>query len=415
MKRIALLLALSGCSLAIGDIELSAERPDRAGMDAVVDAAPADGQVDATVADAQVADTQVADAQALDAAWDAQPPPDVSLLDAAVDAAEPDAGPWEVSALAGTWHVYALTGGRRQVQVRNAALQIDPDGTAIITDLGSDAPLSDAATPLGAHPDRPSLVRTNLFPIAGLLIGTIDARSGLGVLVNDVEAGNSQAALVVLVQEKPEPPWPDQVLYTHMRTQPAEQGELGVLVAQGGQHVATRRVQVGESPVALPDRAFNLNREAHGRVAFLPPDDGERVVASPAPEGSGGPGLFEVGGGPVGLTLALRGGGTVAGAQRFFCGGAYFDETAAFVAAGTTGTLRPVDPHPELTFPDGRRLVLTSVGDGFLRIQTPRNFFHRADGGGALDATGRALLMIDGDLAQGTGRWAGALCVALGG
>lgn len=409
MKRLVALLALSGCQLIIGEIEL----PTLVGGDAGADATA----LDAAVADAAGADgtppdaTVLADGGPPDAAWDGQTPPDAAPLDAAP--VDQGVTPWAPTSVAGTWHVYGMRGRRRQISFLVAALQVAEDGTALIVDLSTGAPLSDAATPLSAHPEAPAHVSTNFFPVAGLLTGTLDGRSGVGVLVNDAGLGNTEPAFFALVRAGADVGWPDTSIYAHLRVLPVGTGELGVLQV-GGDYTAIHRIRLGDAPVGQPDRPLDFGRDPTGRAVFTPRDEQERFLLTPAQGEVGGAGEYEAQGARVGLALAFRGGGTLAPAQRFFCGGGYFDDTGAFATPGIEALTHATREGMVITLADGRDLLTAERVDGLVQVAASSNLFHRADGLGAVEPTGRVVFLLDGDPTAGTGQWAAGLCVALG-
>ena len=405
---------LLGCQLLIGDIELSgvesadaAAHADAAALDAAALDAAADGAapVDAApTGDAQGLDAAVV---ALDAAPDATEPP-------VMDAALPDAAPTPVdpTTLAGTWHLYGLQGRQRQVSMFVAALRVDADGTAIVTDLGSDAPLSDAATPFGPHPDQPNLLSVNLFPVAGLLIGNLDPVGGVGILVNDQARMSTQPIFVVLVRQQAAAQWPTETLYVRQEHRPVGGGELGDLVARGGAYQARGRVIFGQPPTAGPDQDVELAPAPLDRIIATSAADAVHSTLTLSAVG-GGAGEVERDGQRVGLVMAWPGGGQVASAHRYFCGGPYFDANNALAVARAGARMEPQADGLALTFSDGRVAQLRPWQGDLLQVESQVGLFRRAGGTAVVGPAGRVVFLADGTPTGGLGQWASGLCVTL--
>ncbi|MEZ4470776.1 MAG: hypothetical protein R3F60_08260 [bacterium] len=417
--RLLLVLAgaLAGCQLIIGEIELpQVERPEVG-----ADAAPAS---DAAVADAVAPDaTPTLDAAGMvDAGWDAArpvdaaPPVDAAVPDAAwLDASPPDAGPAvDVATLAGEWHVYGLQGRERAVTLFTAALRVAEDGSAIVTAIGSEEPLTDGPTPFMAHPDGSPRLAVNLFPVAGLMVGALDPVTGLGVLVNDQDRMSTQPIFALLSRQGPDQPWPAGALYAHLVVRPAPGGgELGVLAGPGADSTWTqsRRVDV-EASASLADATL-FREVTGGRTAFSSMDGRGNFIFSAADRGVGGPGVLFAGGDTYGLGLAVLAGGRPDRAGRsYFCGGPYFDVANAF-AVSRSGARLSGAATPVLTWMDGREATLGAQQGGVYPLDTQRGFFHRPGGSVAMGPGGRVLMLVDGDLQGGQGRWALGLCVTV--
>ncbi|MCB9545759.1 MAG: hypothetical protein H6706_07825 [Myxococcales bacterium] len=407
-------LALGGCQLVIGDIELPRVETPEGGVadqgeapDWALDAAPVDA-------------APPRDRGVVDAAWDAARPVDAAPpMDAAPpqDAAwpSPDAGPAvDVSALAGVWHVYGLQGRDRDVSMFVAALRVAADGSATVTTLESEEPLAEGATPFTPHPDGSPRVSLNLFPVAGLLVGALDPVTGLGVLVNDQDRMSTQPIFALASRQGPEQMWPGTALYAQLTVRPTpDAAELGLLQGPGPAQQFSQYYRVQASPaMSLPDAT--LFREADTRTRFSSDDGRGFFVYSSTDRGVGGPGELAANGDRYGIALALAAGGRPAAVDRaYFCGGPYFDVANAFAVSRSRATLALGGERPTLELADGRQVVLGVPVSDVYPLDTQRGFFHRAGGSLAIGPGGRALMLVDADLPAGRGQWAMGLCVTV--
>lgn len=260
-----LIVALaSGCQLLIGDIELPDEEVDgggEPGWDAAAhDAGAPDHDAStpdaATPEDGGAPEAGADDGVDLGADWD--------LPDAAPDAALPDMmpPPVEVAALEGRWHVYGLAAlDERRALTFEAELVVADGGRAVGVYTFDGEPLYED-TVLVPHPDHPSRLRLNLFPVAGVLTGRVEGTNGLGLLVNDVDAPNPSASFAVMVKAEPpgqrQSPLPYLAHYARLDSDPETgAGEQGVFRGdpEARTWVEQSRWAVGSAEGA-PDRAL---------------------------------------------------------------------------------------------------------------------------------------------------------------
>jgi hypothetical protein len=432
MRLVALLaLALAGCELIVGDIQLPAKVID-GGSDATgLDAAPADAMAEAgpdgRVADAAPTDAVGADATSDGAVADAAPP-DAADLDMTVDATPPDAAPpdaarpdagspqpppIDVRALAGDWHLYGLvTDGTGGTSAFSAYLRL-ADGRASL--FGFDGALLNRNTPFAADPDAPDRVQTNLFPKVGLMTGRFDAASGFGVLVNDAQSGLAWPATVFAVRASNPPVTPvPNVVYGRAGVDPTD-AEIGFLAWQSSLTESSRfgvGVQNG-----LPDRTLDAVTDGLPRAHFQNVDGApdEERDGTVLPSGAGLVALVETAGTPTGIVagLASAAGEVRVRSGRFWCGGLYRDAAGAPVTLSLYGSL---SDDSIFAWDDGRIGALNVQGSIYAMLGD-RGPFDSPGGIAVVDRRSRIYVMmpvysVPGQLEV---RWGLAACLPVDG
>lgn len=411
--RIALLVPLlAGCQLVIGDIEL----PTLITQDGYVDQALLD---DMAAKDAGVEDAWAIDMHAVDMAIDLDkaPPHDLALVDhgapdQAVDALPPDmyvSTPTDLTRLAGTWHLYGMRGRQQALTVFSAALRVDAEGNAVLTEIGSEEPLSEVATLFDPHPDGTARVSINLFPRAGRLAGMMDPVGGTAVFINDVDFADTTPTLVLGARINAVNLLPERGILVDLVGEPGPGAVEGGLLERTGMGEGYRlggRVRVEEGVQSTPsDAEYSAQFTRQSRIVLIEGDAPEGLLLSPA---AGGGGAFGLGGDamdPPRVIATWHASTGLFAPARFWCAGNGLDGDGMHRTLSAFAHLR-ADGFVE--FDTGAVATLSHEGDIFTLEGSP-NFFGTDNVIATLDPDQRTMLMVE------TGpnflRWGLGLCV----
>lgn len=412
--RIALLAPLlAGCQLVVGEIEL----PTLITQDGdVADAWPADAAPpDAAVMDAQVVDMAWGDA-AID--LDVGHPVDQAVIDMAppdmlIDALPPDMyvpTPTDLTNLAGTWHLYGVRGRQQALSVFSAALRIDAEGAATLTEIGSDEALSEVPTLFDPHPDGTARVSINLFPRAGRLAGMMDPVGGVAVFINDVEFADTTPTVVIGTRINAINLLPERSLLVNLVGEPGPNAIQGGLLERSDMGATYRlidRVRVeGGMQSAPADIAMDAQFTRQSRLRLTGEAAEDNYVLSPAAGGNGAVGLAGEDADAPNVVMAWHGSTGLFAPARFWCAGNALDGDGNHRTLSAYAVLE-ADGH--LTFDTGAVGFLTHDGGDAFRIEGAPNFFGDDNVIATIDPDQRAMMLID------TGpaflRWGLGVCV----
>lgn len=412
------LSALAGCQLVVGDIELPTliQKID-AGDDAVV--------MDATVYDGSRDDMTMPDPdmRIVDAAYDV---PDLAMpsdwaLDLAVDMADmgqPDLGPadppTDLSTLTGTWHLYGARGRQQNLTLFSVALNIDGDGAATLSEIGSELPLSDVETLFDVHPDGTPRVSINLFPRAGRLAGMMDPVAGVVTFVNDLNFGDTTPTFIVGTRVNALNQLPPNLVYVDMQVEPQPgAGEGGTMArdAMGLTYTQVGRLGFDDGGMGLmpPDRALNAVYSNRQRVVLTEGEmPSEGFALSPAAGGQGAAGVYGPQDDPARLVFAW----SVVQSPlytpaRYWCAGHGLDDEGKHRSLSAFASLRA---NGEIVWDNGGAAVL-EANDDLFDLAADQNFFGHPGGFLTMDPDQRVLMLID--FADGNFRWGMGVCVNL--
>ena len=416
---VSLCASAMGCQLVVGEIELPTliQEVDRGPLDAqILDAEIADARPDMPPPDLDVG--------AVDAAWDAVAPPVDLGVDLAVDLAvdsgpdawAPDVGgtPTDLTSLAGTWHLYGARGRQQNLTLFTAALNIDGDGSATLTEIGSMVPLSDVETLFNVHPDGTAGLSINLLPRAGRLAGMMDPIAGVGTFVNDLDFGDTTPTFIVAARVNALTELPPDLVYVDMQVEPRPGvGEAGTLVRDplSATYQQQGRV-VFDSPGAIefiPGRGFNAVYSNRQRVVLTEdPMAAEGFALSPVAGGYGAAGVYGPQADPARLVFAW----TVIQSEiflpaRYWCAGHGLDADGRHRSLSAFAVLGPEG----ITWDNGGAATLETGDDLFnlFSLTAEQNFFGHTNGYLTMDPEQRVLMLVDLD--QPSFRWGLGVCI----
>lgn len=405
---------LLGCQLVVGDIELPTLIQE---IDAGADATPDAATYDAAPPDMAPPrlDVGVVDMAPVEPDW--APPTDLGVDQAWPDMAPPDMGvvdpPTDLRTLRGTWHLYGARGRAQNLTLFSVALNIDNEGGATLSEIGSEIPLSDVETLFDVHPDGTARVSINLFPRAGRLAGMMDPVGGVATFVNDLGFGDTTPTFIVGTRVNALNQLPPELVYLDLQVEPRpgageggrlERGEMGLTYTQVG------RLDFDEASVtALAERTLDAVYSNRQRVVLT---EGEMPVEgyalSPAAGGNGAAGVYGAQDDPARLVFAWSAvQSPLFLPARYWCAGHGLDadgrhrSLSAFASLGADG---------RITWDNGGAATLAVDGAVFV-LDAPQNFFGNPNGMLTMDPDQRALLLID--YHAPAFRWGMGVCVNL--
>ncbi|MGK0358810.1 MAG: hypothetical protein ACI9U2_001103 [Bradymonadia bacterium] len=409
------LSALAGCQLVVGDIELPTLIQEfDAGDDALV--------MDATVHDSARGDmpTPDSDMGIVDAAFDV---PDLATAhdlgpDLAVDMAQSDLGPvdapTDLRTLSGTWHLYGARGRRQNLTLFSVALNIDGDGVATLSEIGTEIPLSDIETLFDVHPDGTPRVSINLFPRAGRLAGMMDPVAGAVTFVNDLDFGDTTPTFIVGTRVNALNQLPPNLVYLDMQVEPqpgageggtVARGEMGLTYTQAGRLGFDSGGMAANPPVRTLDAVYSDRQRVVLTEGEMP---AEGFALSPAAGGQGAAGVYGPQDDPARLVFAW----SVVQSPlylpaRFWCAGHGLDDEGNHRSLSAFASLRA---NGEIVWDNGGAAVL-QANDDLFGLVGEENFFGHPDGFLTMDPDQRVLMLID--FAEPGFRWGMGVCVNL--
>ncbi len=390
----------------IGPIGLPSEQVQaEAGVDAELDQgmdAALDEGVDA-----------VADAAA-DQGQDRPPPPDLGLdaerdlgadvSDAAPDQAVDAAPPPDPGRYAGRWHLYGFSQRGEAVVLIEGVLRIEDDGQARLETMDAEVVGQPEFT---VERGQRTMLQANFFPVAGLVTGTLDPVTGVGVFVNDQGDGNPLPTFIMAARQTGQRiNLPSSGIYVHALSTPFGDGEVGVLSEISELYSELdRRAVSGE--VRQMQTLQRANHPALRHRLFIAEVDHDRIL-SPLPGSVGAVGLYrqaEIG---VGLSLIWN---TASPAEvragPSFCAG-FRNE------GGTLQTeAERADFEAEGVRWQSGRVATIARNPGLLTVESAETFLGTSVGLGIVDPTDRIFVLLPARLNPSLVHWGFGICVAL--